>query len=128
MSDVSPPPGYSTVSPYLIVDGAADTIAFLESVLGAVEVRRFVGPDDLIMHAEVRLGDSVIMLADATKGWPSIPAHVHVYVPDVDAAYRRALDAGASVVQEPEQKADEDRRAGVTDPGGTTWWLATRVG
>lgn len=128
MSDTwSPPPGYSTVSPYLIVDGAAGTIAFLSHVLGAVEVRRVGRPDDLIMHAEVRLGESILMLADATKGWPAIPSHVHVYVPDVDAAYQRALDAGATSVQEPEKKADEDRRAGVTDPGGTTWWIATRV-
>ena len=128
MSDPTPPPGYSTVSPYLIVEGASDTIAFLSRVLGAVEVRRFANEDGRVMHAEVRLGESLIMLADAAKGWPAVPAHVHVYVPDVDAAYRRALDAGAMSVQEPEQKADEDRRAGLTDPGGTTWWLATRVG
>jgi uncharacterized glyoxalase superfamily protein PhnB len=128
MSDFRPPPGYSTVSPYLIVAGAAETIAFLEAVLGAVEVRRVARADGLVMHAEVRLGESLIMLADAAKGWPPVPAHVHVYVPDVDAAYRRALDAGATAVQEPGQGADEDRRAGVADPIGTTWWLATRVG
>jgi uncharacterized glyoxalase superfamily protein PhnB len=127
MSRPCPPPGYSTVSPYLIVDDAAGTIAFLEAVLGAVELRRFANADGRVMHAEVRLGEAVIMLADAGKGWPAVPAHVHVYVPDVDAAYGLALDAGATTVQEPAKGADEDRRAGVIDPGGTTWWIATRV-
>jgi len=70
----------------------------------------------------------MVMLADGAQGWPPIPAHVHVYVPDVDATYQRALAAGADGVQEPVQKADEDKRGGVKDPGGTTWWIATRVG
>ncbi|HWL49028.1 MAG TPA: VOC family protein, partial [Acidimicrobiia bacterium] len=60
--------------------------------------------------------------------WEPIEAYVHVYVPDVDDTYRRALDAGASSVQEPVQKDDEDRRGGVKGPGGVTWWIATRVG
>lgn len=80
------------------------------------------------MHAEVRIDDTVVMLADATADWPPVPSYVHVYVPDVDATYRRALEAGATSVQEPVQKDDEDRRGGVRDAGGTTWWIATRVG
>jgi uncharacterized glyoxalase superfamily protein PhnB len=119
------PAGYSIVSPYLIVDGADRTIAFLASVLSAVEIRRFPHPDGRVAHAEVRIGDSVIMLADGTDRWPPVPAHVHIYVPDVDATYRRALDAGATSVQEPTRKDDPDRRAGVKDSGGTTWWIAT---
>lgn len=121
------PEGYSTVSPYLIVNGAKRTIEFLERVLGAVEVRRYPGEGGRVMHAEVRLGDSVIMLADGMDGWPAMPAHVHVYVADVDAAYRRALEAGATSVQAPMKKDDEDRRCGVKDAGGTTWWIGTRV-
>ena len=121
------PSGYSTVSPYLVVAGADATIAFLARVFDAEELRRFPGPDDTVMHAEVRIGDTVVMLADGTPGWPPVPAHVHVYVPDVDATYARALAAGAESVQEPVRKDDEDRRGGVKDPGGTTWWIATRV-
>jgi uncharacterized glyoxalase superfamily protein PhnB len=128
MTSARAPEGYSTVSPYLIVDGAEGTIAFLKAVLGAVEIRRFPDPGGRIIHAEVRVGDSVIMIADGAEGWPPVAAHVHVYVPDVDATYRRALDAGATSVQEPVRKDDEDRRGGVKDPGGTTWWIATREG
>jgi PhnB protein len=121
------PQDYSTVSPYLIVAGAERTIDFLVSVFDAVEVRRFPDGEGRLMHAEVRLSDSVVMLADGAEGWPPVPAHVHVYVPDADATYRRALEAGATPVQEPEKKDDEDKRGGVKDAGGTTWWIATRV-
>lgn len=122
------PQGYTTVSPYLIVDGASDTIDFLVRVFGAVELRRFPDSTGKLMHAEVRIDDTVVMLADGGEGWPPIPSYVHVYVPDVDETYRRALEAGAASVQEPVKKEDEDKRGGVKDAGGTTWWIATRVG
>ena len=128
MSPPHKPPGYSSVSPYLIANGAGATIDFLKHVFGAVELRRF--PDDAgkLMHAEVRIDDTVIMLADpAPPDWPPISSYVHVYVRDVDATYRRALEAGAVSVQEPVKKQDEDRRGGVRDAGGTTWWIATKV-
>jgi uncharacterized glyoxalase superfamily protein PhnB len=122
------PAGYSSVSPYLVVDGAEGTIAFLVKVFGGAELRRFPGPDGRLIHAEVRIDDTVVMLADAVPQWPAVPSHVHVYVPDVDATYRRALEVGATPVQEPVKKEDEDKRGGVKDAGGTTWWIATRVG
>ena len=122
------PEGYTTVSPYLIVHGAAATIDFLQRVFDATELRRYPNAEGRVMHAEVRIGDSVVMVADAAPQWPALPAHVHVYVPDVDATYRRALQAGAEPVQEPARKQDEDKRGGVKDAGGTTWWIATRVG
>ena len=121
------PDGYNSVSPYLIVDGASATIEFLRRVFGAVELRRFPGPNGKIMHAEVRIDDTVVMIGDGADGWPPVPSHVHVYVTDVDAAYKRALDAGATSVQEPVKKADADKRGGVKDAGGTTWWIATKV-
>lgn len=128
MSSTHKPEGYTAVSPYLIVDGASRTIDFLTDVFGAVELRRF--PDDAgrLVHAEVRIDDTVVMLADGVEEWPPVPCHVHVYVPDVDATYRRALDAGATPVQEPVKKDDADKRGGVKDPGGTTWWIATLEG
>jgi PhnB protein len=121
------PQAYSTVSPYLIVDGASRTIDFLVQVFDAVELRRFPDPTGKLMHAEVRIDDTVVMLADGGPDWPSLPANVHVYVTDVDATYRRALDAGATSVQAPVQKDDADKRGGVKEAGGTTWWIATKV-
>lgn len=122
------PEGYPTVSPYLITNNASATIDFLTNVFGAQELRRFPVEGEKVQHAEVRLDDSVLMVADSAPGWPSVAAHVHVYVHDVDATYQRALAAGAESVQEPVQKGDEDKRGGVKDAGGTTWWIATRVG
>ncbi len=126
MRDSFQPNGYSTVSPYLIVSGADATIDLLTRVFGATELRRFQGTDGRVMHAEVKLGDSVLMLADASEHWPAALAHVHVYVPDVDATFQRALDAGAAPVREPVREGDPDRRGAVKDAGGTTWWIATR--
>lgn len=121
------PNDYSSVSPYLIVDGAAATIAFLERIFGAVELRRFPDDSGKVIHAEVRIDDTVVMIADGVDAWPPVPSHVHVYVSDVDATYQAALEAGATSVQEPTKKEDEDKRGGVKDAGGTTWWIATRV-
>jgi len=122
------PPGYSTVSPYLIVTDAAATIQFLERVMDGKPLRSFPDDQGRLMHAEVLIGDTVVMLADSTPEWPPVPAYAHVYVEDVDATYERALGEGAVSVQAPEKKGDEDKRGGVKDSGGTTWWIATRVG
>lgn len=121
------PVGYSHVSPYLVVSGASRTIEFLVQAFDATELRRFAREDGSVMHAEVQLGNSVIMLGDSSPEWPALPAFVHVYVPDVDVTYQRALAAGAESVQAPVQKGDEDKRGGVRDAGGTTWWIATRI-
>jgi uncharacterized glyoxalase superfamily protein PhnB len=122
------PEGYNSVSPYLVVSDAAATLAFLQRVFGAQPLRHFAGDGGRVMHAEVRLDDTTIMLADGGEHFPPVPSHVHVYVPDGDATYSRALAAGATSVQEPVQKGDEDKRGGIRDAGGITWWIATRVG
>lgn len=127
MSSSHKPEGYTTVSPYLIVDGANQTIEFLVRAFGAVELRRFPDSTGKIMHAEVRIDDTVVMIADGGAGWPPIASQVHIYVPDVDAAYKRAIEVGATSVQEPVKKDDADKRGGVKDSGGTTWWIATKV-
>ena len=121
------PSGYNSVSPYLVVSDANATIDFLQTAFDAVEIRRFAGPDGRVMHAEVRIDDTVVMLADGSQGWPAIAAHVHVYVADVDESYRRAIAAGGVSVQEPVKKDDADRRSGVREGGGSTWWIATKV-
>ena len=124
------PDGYPTVSPYLVVGGAGVTavLAFVRDVFGGVPLRRHDRPDGSVMHAEVRIGDSVLMLGDATAEWPAVPASLHVYVEDVDAVYARALAAGGAALQAPERTGDDpDRRGGVTDPAGNSWWIATQV-
>ena len=128
MSVQSKPEGYSSVSPYLIVAGAQRVIDFLEQAFGATELRRYDRPDGSVMHAEVRIDDTVVMIGDAGDEWPAVPSHLHVYVPDVHTTYRRAIEAGGVSVQEPERRnGDPDRRGGVKDPGGNTWWIATQV-
>jgi PhnB protein len=126
MSDWKPQ-GYNSVSPYLVVSDAKATMAFLKAAFDAEPLRVIARPDGTLRHAEARIGDTVVMLADAIDGWPAVPAHVHVYVADVDAIYRRALAAGAKSIAEPAKKDDADKRGGVQDSGGTTWWLATQV-
>jgi PhnB protein len=122
------PQGYTSVAPYLIVDGARATIDFLVRVrvlvLDAQPLRQHARDGGKLAHGEVRIGDTVVMLSDWVDGWPAVRSHVHVYVPDVDATYARAIAIGA----EPVQKGDEDKRGGFRDPGGTTWWVATQVG
>lgn len=127
MSTSYKPDNYSTVSPYLVVAGARATIDFLIRVFDAVELRQFPDATGKLTHAEIRIDDTVVMLADGGDGWPPIPAYVHVYVRDVDATYKRALEAGAISVQEPVKKDDADKRGGVKDAGGTTWWIATKI-
>lgn len=122
------PAGYSTVSPYLIVNGVDGTIEFLRTVFDAVTLRRITEPSGKVIHAEIRVDDSVIMLTDAfPPAWPAVLSHVHIYVPDVDATYAKALEAGAVSVQKPVKKGDENKRGAVKDNGGTTWWIATKV-
>ena len=121
------PAGYNTAAPYLIVDGAGQTIEFLVKVFRGVERSRLMHADGRVRHAVVEIGDSVVMLADSIEGWPPVAAHVHVYVPDVDATYATAMAAGATSAQVPTKGNDADKRGGVKDPGGTTWWIATRT-
>jgi PhnB protein len=128
MSGQSKPQGYTSLSPYLVVHGAQKVIDFLKQAFDATELRRYDMPDGSIMHAEVRVDDTVVMIADGGGEWPPFPSWLHIYVSDVDATYARALKAGGVSVQAPERKeGDPDRRGGVKDPGGNTWWIATQV-
>lgn len=122
------PDGYTSVAPYLTVNGAQGTIDFLVHVFGAEVLRMIPGPDGRIAHGEVRIDDTVLMLTDAVDGWPAIPSHVHVYVADVDTTFERALAAGATSIKRPIQDGDADKRGGFADAGGTTWWVGTQVG
>lgn len=120
--------GYASVSVYIMAEGAQRVIDFLKATFDAKETRRYDNPDGTIMHAEVQVDDTIVMLSDASERFPAFPVWLHVYVPDVDATYQRALQAGGVSVQEPMQKGDPDRRGGVKDPAGNTWWIATQIG
>ncbi len=121
------PDGYTSVAPYLTVNGAKGTIDFLVRVFGAVPLRMIPGSNGKIAHGEVRIDDTVIMLTDAVEGWPANPSHVHIYVEDIDKTFERAIAAGASVVKQPVQEGDTDKRGGFADDGGTTWWVSTQI-
>lgn len=118
------PDGYTSLAPYLIVTDAAATLDFVHAVFGSQPLFVHRRPDGAIGHAEIVIDDSVLMVGQADEG---AAAHVHVYVPDVDAAFRRALDAGGTEVQAIAEKGDGDRRGGVRDASGTTWWLSTEL-
>jgi PhnB protein len=123
----SPPPGYRTVTPYLVVKDIEALITFLKDAFGAEESERVPGPDGVTRHAEVRIGDSVVMMGAAQEGYPPLPAALYLYVEDTDASYASALQAGAESLMEPADQFYGDRNAGVRDSQGITWWIATRV-
>ncbi|MGH2762937.1 MAG: VOC family protein [Thermoleophilaceae bacterium] len=129
------PDGYPRVIPYLIVDGAAAAIDFYNSVLGATERMRMAAPNGKVGHAELEIGDSVIMLADEhpeidARGPTSVggtPVSLHVYVEDADGVFERAIEAGARPVRPVENKFYGDRSGGFEDPFGHRWDVATHV-
>ena len=120
------PDEYHSIQPYLIVKGAAKFIDFMKEAFGAEETFRMPGPDGSIGHAEVRIGDSVVMLSDATVLGP-MPATLLLYVEDCDAVYKRALAAGGRSEREPADQFYGDRSAGVNDAFGNRWWIHTHV-
>jgi PhnB protein len=118
------PDGYHTVTPFLSVNGASDAIAFYKKAFGAEERGRMPGPDGKIMHAEIKIGDSVVMVADAMMG-PPTSASIHLYLDDVDAAWTRATAAGASVVMPLADQFWGDRYGVLSDKWGNRWSMAT---
>ena len=121
------PDGYHAVTSYFTVKGADRLLEFVKAVFGAKEVHRMNRSDGTIGHAELRIGDSVIMLSEANTEWPANPGGVYVYVPDVDATYQKALAAGATSLRAPEDQFYGDRGAGIRDASGVTWWIGTHV-
>jgi PhnB protein len=136
MANVQPiPDGYPQVTPYLAVDGAADAIDFYTKVFGARERMRMPAPDGKIGHAELEVGDSLIMLADefpdmghlGPKAVGGTPVTINIYVEDVDAAFQRALERGATEVRPVENQFYGDRTGQLEDPFGHRWSVATHV-
>ena len=121
------PDGYHTVTPYIVVEDAAGLIDFMGKAFGGKERMRMDGEDGTIMHAEVEIGDSVIMIGGASGEFSPKTAMLHLYVPDVDALYQQAINAGAESKREPADQEYGDRSAGVRDRWGNEWWLATHI-
>ncbi|MFO0837342.1 MAG: VOC family protein [Phycisphaerae bacterium] len=129
------PEGYRTVTPHLVVKGGMKAIEFYKKAFGAEEIMRMPGPDGKsVMHAEVRIGDSMVMLADEFPDFGKkapLPNHtsctIHLYVKDVDSAFKRAVDAGATAAMPPTNMFWGDRYGAVIDPFGHSWSLATHV-
>jgi PhnB protein len=129
------PAGYHTATPYLIIKGAADAIEFYKKVFGATEIMRMPGPGGAVMHAEIKIGDSIIMLGDEMpemgfRGPQSLggsPVGLCLYFPDVDARFATALAAGAKVVKPVQDQFYGDRSGTIADPWGHVWTVATHI-
>ncbi len=121
------PEGFHTVVPYLVVTDATKLLDFVQRAFGAQVQEAMRGPDGQVVHADVLIGDSHVMLGAAHGEWKPTTATLYMYVPDCDAVYRRALEAGATPVREPRTEFYGDRSGGVADAFGNQWWVATHV-
>jgi PhnB protein len=135
-SKVKPiPEGYHTATPYLYIKGAASAIDFYKKAFGATELFRMAGPDDKVGHAEIKIGDSPIMMADENADMGALspqtiggtPMSIMLYVEDVDAVFNQAVAAGAEQLRPVADQFYGDRTGGLKDPFGFQWWIATHV-
>jgi PhnB protein len=120
------PEGCHTVSPYIVVSGVDKLIDFAKQAFGAAEVYVSKRPDGSVQHAEVKIGDSIVMMGEG-QDIKKFPAMLHLYIEDVDAVYQRALQAGAKSIREPSDQPYGDRSGGVEDAFGNQWWISTHV-
>jgi PhnB protein len=125
------PEGYHTVTPHLTLDDAAQSIEWYKKAFGAQEISRSLGPDGKIMHAEIKIGDSRIMVGDVMmgkgpRGFGGSPASLWLFVDNSDALFDRAVKAGATVQMPLADQFWGDRGGAIADPAGYTWWIATR--
>jgi len=128
MNKAFKPKGYNSVSPYFIVQGAQRLIDLLKNIFDATELRRFDMPDGTIMHAEIQIDDSVIMLGDSSDKYPPVPIVMHVYVPDADKIFEKAIKVGCEVIEKPKQQEnDPDRRGTFKDFAGNMWSIGTQL-
>jgi uncharacterized glyoxalase superfamily protein PhnB len=122
------PTGYNSVSPYFIVKGAQQLIDLLKTIFNATELRRYDNPDGTIMHAEIQIDDSVIMLGDSSDKYPPVKVVMHVYVADVDHIMDKAKEAGCQITEQPKTRdGDPDRRGTFIDFAGNMWSIGTQL-
>jgi PhnB protein len=121
------PDGYHTVTPYLTVDDPGAVIDFLKKAFDAQETYAMRDSNGKIRHAEVKVGNSMLMLGGAQGEWKARPSNFYLYVEDVDAVYKKAIAAGGKSISEPANQFYGDRHGGVTDSQGNGWWISTHV-
>lgn len=123
------PENYNSLSPYLIVDNAQQVANMLATVFNGNELRKYNRPNGTVMHMEVLLDDTVVMLSDATADYPAQKTMLHMYVPDVMATYKKAIEAGCTAIEEPVNKhGDPDKRGAFLDSAGNYWAVSTQMG
>ncbi len=122
------PEGIRTVQPYLHLHGSQKMIPFVEAAFGAEALGVATSPEGAVLHATIRIGNATLEIDEAHGEFQPKPCHLHVYVPDTDAVYAQALRAGATSVETPQDKPYGDRSAGVKDPFGNSWFVATYQG
>jgi PhnB protein len=118
---------YHTVTPFPLVKGTPRLINVLKAAFDATELMRFHESDGTVARAELKIGDSIMMIGEATEGVPAVPASLHLYVADVDETYQAALTAGGESLQEPMNRLWGDRIAAVQDPAGNKWWISAQL-
>jgi len=118
---------YRTVTPYLVVANADAELAFLKTALGGIELQCHRNEDNTVMHAEIQIGDSLVMLGQSGGQWAAHSAALYLWVEDVDATFAKALTAGATSESAPEDKPYGHRNAGIVDQNGVTWWIGAPV-
>lgn len=121
------PEGFGTVTPFIMVRGVKQLLEYLGSAFQAKTLSAAPAPDGTVMHAEIEIGDSKLMLGESSDKWPAMPGSFYVYVEDCDAVYKRAVDAGGISKREPTDEFYGDRSCGVEDPSGNQWWIATHI-
>ncbi|MGA2904816.1 MAG: VOC family protein [Candidatus Korobacteraceae bacterium] len=121
------PDGYHTVTPYLTVDDPGAVIDFLKKAFDAQETYAMRDANGKVRHAEVKVGNSMLMLGGAQGEWTARPGNFYLYVEDVDAVYKKAIAAGGKSLSEPANQFYGDRHGGVQDSEGNTWWIATHI-
>lgn len=123
------PDRYNSLSPYFVVDGAEAYMNLLMEIFEGEPLRRYDGPDGRIVHAEMRIDDSVVMLSNSNENYPPNELLLHVYVANVDMTYQKALAKGCTSVEAPRERPDDpDRRGSFRDPYGHFWSVSTQVG
>ena len=121
------PKGFHSITPYLTVIGADALLKFVKEAFGAEEIECSRRPDGTIGNAVVRIGNSMVMLAEAGGTWPPMPSTIYLYVEDIDGTYQRALAAGGESLMEPMDMFYGDRHGGVKDSCGNFWWIAKHI-
>jgi len=121
------PDAYHTLTPYLVVESIDRQIEFLQKAFDATIIEYLKKPDGSVMHAKVKIGDSIIMMGQSTENFTPLYSSLYIYVNNTDSTYKKALDAGANSLMEPADQFYGDRTAGVKDPQGNFWWIATHI-